>query len=551
MHTASDGTIFYNPQEDVFIQDGSLAVGLKGTTKNGIDWDLSNVTGKNDFHYFGHETYNVSLLPLDLQYNKHDFDDGGFNFLQNTANLDLSKRYDGVAHGLTASLGAEYRYENYILYKGEEDSYKFGGAYFVTDGDTTQKRSGSQGYPGYQPSDEANAHRTVLGGYIDLSLDVTDKWLVDAAARFENYSDFGFVNTYKLATRYKLADNFNLRGSISTGFRAPSLQQINFSNTNTTIVNVPGQGPTLMYTKLSPNYSDITKAAGVPQLKQETSVNGSVGFTWKPVSTLTVTIDGYVVKIKHRVVGTGYFDESIPELAPYLEQYDVSSVSFFANAVNTTNTGLDIVADYSKRIGHGTLKAMLAGNFQHISIDKINIPAELSATYANQQAFFSTREQAFLKASAPAAKFSFSLDYTINKIGVGTRLTYFGKLTTQGFGYASVPGADPDGPGGANISASGNGWDPYVELDDGSGVVPENFVFSGKVSTDVYLNYKLSKSIMFFAGVDNLFNVHPDQSVTKGARLNSWGDSESGGPFDAVQMGFNGMHMFAKFVLNF
>lgn len=552
MLTASDGTVYYNPQEDVFIQDGSLAIGLKGVFKNGMTWDVSNVTGKNDFHYYGRKTYNVSLLPPDLQYNKHDFDDGGFNFLQNTTNFDLSKRYPFVARGLTVSFGAEYRYEHYILYKGEEDSYKYGGAYFVTaGGDTVQKRSGSQGYPGYQPSDEANANRNVVGGYIDFSFDLTKNWLLDVAARIENYSDFGFVNTYKLATRYSISNNFNLRGSVSTGFRAPSLQQINFSNTNTTIVNEPGLGPTLYYTKLSPNYSELTKAAGIPELKQETSFNGSLGFTWKAAPGFNITIDGYIVTIKNRVVGTGYFDGSIPELIPYLEEFNVRSVSFFANAVNTTNTGLDIVADYSKRLAHGTLKVMLAGNFQNIEINDINIPDELNKTYANQQAFYSTREQAFLKASAPAAKFSFSLDYTMAKFGVGTRLTYFGKLTTQGFGYASVPGADPDGPGGENISASGNGWDPYVELDDGSGVVPENFVFGGKVATDVYANYKLSKNVTWFAGVDNLFNVHPDESVTRGARRNSWGDSESGGPFDAVQMGFNGIRLFTKFVFNF
>ncbi len=245
MRTTDDGQIFFNPQENVKINDASFSAGFKGTFKgaflNGFDWDVSNVTGRNDFHFFGHKTFNASL-PQEIQATKNDFDDGGFNFLQNTSNIDLSKLYSGVAQGLTLSFGAEFRYERYQLYAGEPDSYRYGGAYYVQGGDTVTKRSGSQGYPGYQPGDEVIADRTNLGGYVDVAIDVTKKWLVDAAARFENYSDFGFVNTYKLATRYKLGGNFNIRGSVSSGFRAPSLQQINFSNTNTTIVNIPGTG---------------------------------------------------------------------------------------------------------------------------------------------------------------------------------------------------------------------------------------------------------------------------------------------------------------------
>lgn len=551
MRKASDGTIYYNPQENVPMKDASLAVGFNGTTKSGWDWDISNVIGKNDFRYYGYKTFNVSLLPIEtLQAAKTDFDDGGFNFLQNTANLDVSKHISTVANGLTMSFGAEFRYEKYTLFAGQPDSYIYGGAYYVAGADTVLKRSGSQGYPGYLPSDEANAHRTNVGGYADFALDITNAWLVDAAARIENYSDFGFVNTYKLATRYKVSSNFNLRGSVSTGFRAPSLQQINFSNTNTTVVVVPGLGPTLRYTKLSPNTSPITKAAGIPQLKQEQSVNGSLGFTWRPVSSLTVTVDGYIVKMKNRVVGTGSFDGSIPVLAPFLTQFNVSAVSFFANAVNTTNSGLDLVLDYNKRWGKNSLRALLAGNIQKVKIDKINIPNPLKSSYANQQAFFSTREQAFLKASAPGSKFSLGLDYTINKFGIGSHLTYFGKLTTQGFGSAFLPGAAPGGPGGDGISNTYNGWDPYVATDDGKSVVPENYVFHGKVTTDIYLSFKFTKSIGWNLGVDNIFNVHPDQAVTEGARANSWGNSESGGPFDSEQMGFDGMRLFTKLIFN-
>jgi iron complex outermembrane receptor protein len=544
----NSNNVYYDPQEKVYVTDKSFAAGFNGTVGKGWDWDISNVVGNNDFHYHGYKTFNATLdnVPGSMQTN---FDDGGFTFTQNTSNLDINRHFDNVAQGLTFSFGGEYRYERYHLYAGEPNSYGDSlGLKFYPNIDTTNvPASGSEGYPGYRPTDATIAHRTNVGGYVDVAIDVTHAWLIDAAARFENYSDFGFVNTYKLATRYKLTDNFNLRGSLSTGFRAPSLQQLNFSNTNTNVV--AGQ---LVYVKLVPNYSPIARAAGIPKLTQETSVNGSFGFSWVLSHDLTATVVGYWVQMKHRVVITGSFDASVPAIAPYLVQFDVNSVNFFANAVNTTNTGVDIVLDYNKRLGRNSrFKATLAGNIQNCNIDKINIPPVLNTSYANQQAFFSTREQYFLKASAPRAKGTLSLEYSLQKFAVGTHFTYFGKVVTQGFGYASLAGAAPNGPGGAGISDQGNGWDPYVELDNGEGAVPENFVHHGKITSDAYLSYKVSKNMVWYAGVDNVFNVHPDLSIVQGARLESAFDSESGGPFDSIQMGFDGLRVYSKLVFNF
>lgn len=539
--------VYYNPQEDVYIKDISLSLGIKGSYKNGWDWDLSNVVGYNDFHYFGNNTFNGTLASPAA---KTRFDDGGFSFLQSTANYDLSKRYANIAQGLTLSFGAEFRYEQYKIYKGENDSWGYTVAprYFPNVGKTRDIASGSQGFPGFRPTDEVNATRTNLGGYANAAIDLTKNWLVDAAVRLENYSDFGFVNTYKLASRYKVTDNFNLRGSVSTGFRAPSLQQINFSNINTNIV-----AGSLQYIWLAPNTSEVARKAGIPKLTQETSVNGSLGFAYKPAKNFTITVDGYWIQIKNRVIFTGQFDANLPALAPYMPSVSppLNSVQFFANAVNTTNTGLDIVFDYTKKWGKNGFKALLAGNLQNIKIDKINIPGPLNNDYFSQQTFFSTREQSFLIASAPKSKFSLLLEYTANKVTVGTHLTYFGKLTTKGYGYASLPNAAAGGPGGSGISDAGLGYDPYVTTDDGNSVVPENFIYNGKLTTDIYTSFQLSKGVSWVLGVDNIFNVHPDIAATAGAKMSSWGDSESGGPFDAVQMGYNGMRLFSRIVLRF
>jgi iron complex outermembrane receptor protein len=507
-----------------------MAMGIKGDAGSGWGWDLSNTIGRNDFHYYGDKTFNASLIGKSTP---NHFDDGGFNFLQNTLNLDFNKSFKGIGEGLNLGLGTEFRYEKYAIYSGEELSYK------NYDPNAVQA-SGSQGFPGFSNTDAVSAHRTNFSLYADAALDVTKAWLVDGAVRFENYSDFGSVLTGKLATRYKLADNFNIRGSVSTGFRAPSLAQIHFSNTLTSF-----SGGQLVQSLIAPNTSGIARAAGIPDLKQETSVNGSLGFSWKPVKNFTFTVDGYIVKVKDRVVLSGLFSKDDATLSPaFTSQFpaEVSTAQFFANAVNTTNYGIDVVADYTIRWSKNNLKVLLAGNIQRINIDAIHVPYALNDSKLHQKTFYSDREEAFLKASAPKAKFSLGLDYTRNKLGFGAHFTYYGKVVLTGFGDGSSPSGDNPNYSGIN---------PQVPSDANPNIyVPELFNYNGKVTSDIYASYKLSKKISLFIGADNVFNVHPNLGVNQLAK--GWaGDNESGGPWDSVQMGFNGRKLFGKLSFNF
>ncbi|HTS44169.1 MAG TPA: TonB-dependent receptor [Puia sp.] len=544
MHQSkTDGTIYYNPHIQTHISDASFAFGFRGDLGDQWLWDFSNTIGRNDFHFFGDKTYNASLGSI----TPNHFDDGGFNFLQNTANLDFNKSFKSLGEGLNLALGAEYRYERYAIYSGEEASWK-------QYPNSTGQAAGSQGFPGFRPADDVKADRSNIGAYVEAELNVTRRWLLDLAVRFENYSDFGFVNTSKLATRYKITDNFNVRGSVSTGYRAPSLQQINFSNTLTTFV-----GNVLEEEKVARNDDPITKAAGIPNLKQETSINGSIGFSWKPVNNLTVTVDGYIVKVKDRVVLSGLFSASDttlpPELTSQLQSLNVALAQFFANAVNTTNFGLDVVVDYNKRWGNKGFKLLFAGNIQNMRVDSINVPPKLNDSYLHRKTFFSDREEAFLKASAPKSKFSLNLEYSVNKFAVGGHFTYFGDVKLLGFGWTG-PGVPGSGlPGDPDISGSFTGIDPYVTTEDGNSVVPEVFDYKPKLTTDLYVSYKFSKHISLFLGADNVFNVHPDYGVVPNARYapgvgNQSFDNESGGPWDSVQMGFDGRRLFGKVVLN-
>lgn len=516
MKTASDGDIYYSPHIQTEIRDISVTGGLKGVVFNNWNWDLSNTTGRNKFHFFGDKTFNASIGSA-----QQHFDDGGFSFLQNTSNLNFSREF---AKNFNLGVGAEFRYENYDIFAGEEASYK-------NYDPSGNKATGSQGFPGYQPADEVNAKRNVFGAYADAEFDIQPNWLMNLAVRLENYSDFGFTHNYKVATRIKASKTVNIRGSFSTGFRAPSLQQINFSSTFTTV-----QAGNIAEVKIAPNYSALAKAAGIPDLTQEKSLSGSAGFTWKASSNLNVTVDGYLTKIKDRVVLSGQFDGSDPNLDASLRSQmaglKVSLAQFFANAVNTTNAGVDIVLEYNKKFGDNRLKALFAGNLQTMKIDEINVPSKLSGSAFLQQTFLSDREQKFILASAPGMKGVLNVEYGVKKLTLGTRLTYFGKVTILGYGQ------------------DGLGISPTVPLDNGNGDVPDEYNYGGKLVTDIYVSHPVKKKLTLYAGIDNLLNAHPDFGVAKGAK--DWAyNNETGGPWDAVQMGGNGMRLFVRLGFNF
>lgn len=543
MQKTADGETYYNPHIGTLINDASLALGFKGVSVKNWNWDISLTNGKNDFQYLGSGTFNASMIGNTSQTR---FADGGFRFRQATLNVDLSKNFKSIAQGLNFAYGAEYRHEKYTINKGEEASYLNYDPQF-------EQAGGAQGFPGFSPNDEIKATRYNLSAYADAELKATKALLLDAALRWEYYQDFGAVLTYKLAGRLKVASNFNLRGSVSTGFRAPSLQQINFSNTLTSFS--AGQ---LVQSRIARNGDAVTKAAGIPALKEETSFNSSLGFAWKPMNNFTVTVDGYMVKVKDRIVLSGLFDKddaSLPAgFTNQLAALDVQTAQFFANSVNTTNYGIDLVFDYSKKWGKNKFQGLLIGNFQKMKVNGANIPAALNDSYRHRKTFFSDREEAFLLASAPQAKGMLGLEYGMNKFTVGTHITYYGNIKTLGFGWTGLASAaGTGGPGDPDISGSFTGIDPYVDIDgysDQVHVEREIFNYTGKITTDIFVSYKLNKAITIFAGADNVMNVHPEFAAVKNARYEAF-DNETGGPWESVQMGFNGRRIFTKLAFNF
>ncbi|RYJ36981.1 TonB-dependent receptor [Flavobacterium anhuiense] len=292
----------YTPRITSKINDNSIAAGIRTESGGGWKWDFSNTLGKNKFHYDIKGTINASLEEK----SPHEFDAGGHSLLQNTTNLDVSKNYEDILEGLNIAFGTEFRVEQFEIFAGEEGSY----ATYDTNGKpitdpTTQsapidpisgepRPGGSQGFPGYSPLNEVNKSRTNFSLYTDAELDITKALMVSGAVRFENYSDFGSTLNGKLASRLKINDHLNLRGSVSTGFRAPSLAQIYY---NLRFTNFSSAGATEVL--LASNDSEVTRAFGIQKLNEEKAINASLGFT-ASYGDFTATVDGYLINVKRQ-----------------------------------------------------------------------------------------------------------------------------------------------------------------------------------------------------------------------------------------------------------
>ncbi len=543
MQKTNDGETYYNPHIGTNINDAAIALGLKGTSVRNWNWDASVTTGKNDFQFNGSGTFNASDLG---NIKKTSFDDGGFRFRQTTVNLDFSKSFKQIASGLNIGYGFEYRSEKYRINKGEEASYAgyYSGNITFPNLDPTNNSKplaiGAQGFPGFSPNDTVTATRNNFSAYVDGELNITKAWLVDVAVRAENYSDFGSVINYKVASRIKAKDNLNIRGSFSTGFRAPSLQQLNFSNTLTSF-----NGGQLVQNRIARNGDALSSTAGIPNLKEETSFNTSLGFAWKPIKGFTVTVDGYLVKVKDRVVLSGNFsqyDPTLPSsLTSQMASLGVDNAQFLTNAVNTTNTGVDIVADYTKKWSDKTIRFLLAGNIQKMKVDKVNVPAALNGTKLGQKTFYSDREESLLKASAPASKITLGSQFNCKKWGTGLTITSFGAIKILGFGT------------GTAVNPNYAGISPQLPDDNTGVLIPDVANYKTKVVADIFVSYKFSKHISLFIGADNVLNNHPNFSADPRAKQSFLDNSgnETGGPWDAVQMGYNGRKLFTRLVFDF
>ncbi len=514
----------FTPRITSNITDVSVSAGVRHEMSNGWNVDFNNTFGKNDFHYYVKDSNNASMGDA----SPTDFDAGGHYLSQNTTGVDFNKYFEDVASGLSIAFGMEYRTENFGIFAGEVASYALydengvpitnpATQIVATDSNGDDLPGASQGFPGYSPANEIDRSRTNYGIYFDTELNINDDFLIGGALRFENYSDFGNTFNFKIASRYKLLDDaLAIRGSVSTGFRAPSLAQLYYNLIFNNIV--AGESvPSL----LSANNSTVTKAFGIEELKEEKAFNGSVGFTFKK-SGFTATIDGYLINVDDRIILTDNFtDQAI------LGPLNVDAAQFFANGVDTQTTGLDIVLGYEMAFGKDSkVNVGVIGNINKLKIKNINTPEFEGSSMTDEEAelrFFGPFSQAYLKAAAPDYKFGLNLGYSVSKFHALVSITRFSEVQLQDFQWVDSPPVT------------------FAEADALEQVATDTY--DARNIVDLSLGYKFTESLNLTLGANNLFNKYPT------SQFDGWTDQ--GGLADSVQMGSDGRYIFARLGFNF
>ena len=488
----------FQPTFESDVIDNNFTAGVTGD-KSGWNYDLSASFGSNAVDY---KVDNSQNLDMGAE-SPTTFNPGGYEFSHSVTNFDLSKSLGMI----TLGLGSEFRFENFVALAGEEASY-FGG--------------GAQSFPGIQPQNAVDVNRQNFGFYMDLGADVTEDLYAGVAARSEEYSDFGSSFTWKAAARFKtMDDRLSLRTSMSTGFRAPSLHQIYMSNIQTLI-----SGGTVSNQGTFNNHSPVIRSLGVDKLKEENATNTTFGVALKPMDGLDLSLDVYDVTVDDRIVYSSAItsDDTTSAVGAILNDYNVTSIKFFTNAVSSTTSGIDFVASYSGlELGPGSLDLSIGYNTNTTKLDdKITTPDPISSSGAD---IFDRKEQSRLVSARPKNKMILSLNYSMGALNVGLNNTQFGEVTWRHVDNG-VNGA-PVGPGGSTLPENDEDYDQ---------------TFSAKLVTDLNLNYQLNKNLSLNLAVNNLLNTYPDVIDTKGDMITDLGGRFKY-PWEVNQFGFMGTNI--------
>ena len=448
------GYIGYVPTFEGNLIDYNGTVGIKGES-NGWKHDVSLTTGFNEQVYTVENTVNRTLGKA----SPTRFKPGGYQFGHLVGNIDVSKQ---VSEKLGVAFGMEGRTEKYTILAGDDASYT---------------GEGSNSFPGLDKLNAGSNQRFNIGAYVDLSYDLTKNFLINGTARSENYSDFGGANVWKLSSRYKLADDkVILRGSISTGFRAPTLHQIYAQSVQAAFV-----GGFIQLSGLFNNRSSQARALGIPALKPERSDNVTLGVAVNPSKNFSVTLDYYRIKVTDRIVYSSSIssDDPTSTLGGILSAAGVKTVQFFINGINTNTSGLDYVLSYRNLIlGSGKLGINLAGNFVlNNSID--GSPADPPAIKAANSSILNEQIRSLLTESRPNYKSILGVEYTLSKLNINLYNTLFGSTSFQDL--------DNGGSKMKNIKAT----------------------FTPAVVTDLSIGYAFSNKISGTINVNNLLNILP------------------------------------------
>ena len=458
------------PHIESTIWDVSALVGAKSMWRD-WNWDLSTVYGGNRFRYDVSNSNNASLGAA----SPTDFYAGTMIYSEHVTNFDLSRRMNlGAWSDVNVAAGAELRFDRYKIWAGDEASW-INGRVPITDWPTSPAPiapAGTQGFPGFQPSDATSEIRNNEALYLDLEGRLGQPMTLGLAARAERYSDFGSAVTGKIASRFEFVPGFAIRGALQNGFRAPSLQQQFFSSTATNFI-----GGVPFDIKTFPVSSSAAKALGASDLRPEKSINISFGVIAEPARNFTVTADAYMIDIADRIVFSENFTgQAIRDILAAQGFTSVGGGRFFTNAIDTKTRGLDLVTRYGMELGRAsTLRLTGSANWTKTEAERTSeTPPQLQGL---DEVLFGRIERTRIERGQPRRTIHLNGDLSVGSFVFAVHEAYFGDVTA-----ASVSGTT------------------YIEQE-----------YNGKWITDASVGVKFLNGFQLTVGANNLFDIYPDQ----------------------------------------
>lgn len=456
------------PAETIHEEDWSLSGGAKGKVFGDVRWDISLTYGSDKIDVGLNQSANVALFNDTLAafgtgWTPRQFYIGQYLRTQRTINIDLGKEIapSFLPAPVNISVGAENRHETYAVRRGDYFSYY---------------SSGPAAWVGVRPTDESDHSRESFAGYVDLSTKPLPEWKIDIAGRYETFSDFGDTVNGKLSTRYDISPAIGLRGTVSTGFRAPTLAEQFFSQTTVS--------PTTANVVLPPN-SSAARVAGAEPLKPEKSTNISLGVVTEPIQDLHVSVDAYQIDLRDRVVATGSLTgpsalAAIAASGNSLQAGALGTVSFFVNGADTRTRGVDVKADYALDLGaYGALRFDAAASFLETRILSV---ASAPAAF-NGAPLLNAAARSNITDLTPRTKVVFGGSYFYDAWTFSLHFTQYGNVSQV-------------------VASPLTGSAPFY-----TNVITPKFITDGEIG------YDFGSGLHAAIGGNNLFGVRPDQTV--------------------------------------
>lgn len=478
----------YVPHLHIYDEDFQVSGGLRGDLSDTFHYDLSSSFSRDWVKYRETTVLNASLGPE----SPTDMYIGSVTSKEWTTNLDLQKTLNlGLAEPLLVAVGAEYRWNSYAIGAGDPVSYIDGG-YLSTSGPNAGvlRTSGSQGVTGFPDTSAGEWSRDNWSAYINLEQKVTEGLEIALAGRHEDYSDFGTTDTGKASIRIEPFKGLAFRGTASTGFRAPTLQQQYYSSAST--INVGGM---LLPVSALPVNSQAAIALGAEPLKAEKSTNFSAGIVIAPVPRLNITVDAYQIKIKDRILLSETLQGTL--VRQVLADAGITSSAggfYFSNAADTRTRGLDIVSTYRAGLGDlGTAVISLSANFNKTVFTHVDEVPDVLAS--SGLVLIGRSKQGDFTKGTPRDKLIGNILWTKGPASLNLRATRYGKVTQVAASMTNVTDA-------GELCAAGSA---------GCTLRYNDAKIDPKVIFDLELGVELAKGIKLSAGANNLFNTYPNK----------------------------------------